>query len=139
MSLADSAKDSARTEALGRLDELPPARPGHAPTPIDARPNLGARTGSARLYVKRAVNLVARADEYLGHEAEHRLFVFDHQYTGHRVSWRGHGSFGSRVALLQRSQKVGHRAVNGPGRRLGGSVGHQRHLPAQVCERLSLD
>ncbi|MCH8002804.1 MAG: hypothetical protein IIA34_14250, partial [Proteobacteria bacterium] len=45
--------DPARTEALGRLDELPRARLGHAPTPIDAMPNLGARLGRARLYVKR--------------------------------------------------------------------------------------
>ncbi|MCH9000399.1 MAG: D-cysteine desulfhydrase family protein [Proteobacteria bacterium] len=74
MSLADSAKDSARTEALGRLDELPRARLGHAPTPIDAMPNLGARLGPARLYVKRddctglafGGNKVRQLEFYLG-------------------------------------------------------------------------
>ncbi len=70
MSLADSTK----TEALGRLDELPRARLGHAPTPIDAMPNLGARLGPARLYVKRddctglafGGNKVRQLEFYLG-------------------------------------------------------------------------
>ncbi len=70
MSLADSTK----TEALGRLDELPRARLGHAPTPIDAMPNLGARLGRARLYVKRddctglafGGNKVRQREFYLG-------------------------------------------------------------------------
>ena len=70
MSLADSAK----TEALGRLDELPRARLGHAPTPIDAMPNLGARLGPARLFVKRddctglafGGNKVRQLEFYLG-------------------------------------------------------------------------
>ena len=66
--------DPARTEALGRLDELPRARLGHAPTPIDAMPNLGARLGRARLYVKRddctglafGGNKVRQLEFYLG-------------------------------------------------------------------------
>ncbi len=70
MSLADSTK----TEALGRLDELPRARLGHTPTPIDAMPNLGARLGPARLYVKRddctglafGGNKVRQLEFYLG-------------------------------------------------------------------------
>lgn len=70
MSLAETTK----TEALGRLDELPRARLGHVPTPIDAMPNLGARLGPARLYVKRddctglafGGNKVRQLEFYLG-------------------------------------------------------------------------
>jgi D-cysteine desulfhydrase/L-cysteate sulfo-lyase len=70
MPLAEPAK----TEALGRLDELPRARLGHTPTPIDAMPNLGARLGPARLYVKRddctglafGGNKVRQLEFYLG-------------------------------------------------------------------------
>ncbi len=38
---------------LGRLDDLPRARLGHAPTPLEAMPNLAARIGDLRLWVKR--------------------------------------------------------------------------------------
>ncbi len=38
---------------LGRLDELPRAVLAHAPTPIDALPNLSRANGKANLYAKR--------------------------------------------------------------------------------------
>ncbi len=62
------------TEKLGRLGELPRARLGHAPTPLEALPNLGARLGRAGLYVKRddctglafGGNKVRQLEFYLG-------------------------------------------------------------------------
>ena len=59
---------------LGRLDDLPRARLGHAPTPIEAMPNLGARLGAGALYVKRddctglafGGNKVRQLEFYLG-------------------------------------------------------------------------
>ena len=44
---------SAVADPLGRLHDLPRARLGHAPTPLEAMPNLGATTGGADLFVKR--------------------------------------------------------------------------------------
>lgn len=41
------------TAHLGRLDELPTVELAHTPTPIEEMPNLAARTGGARLWVKR--------------------------------------------------------------------------------------
>ena len=38
---------------LGRLEALPRARLAHAPTPLEALPNLSAQLGGARLFVKR--------------------------------------------------------------------------------------
>ncbi|MCH8155823.1 MAG: D-cysteine desulfhydrase family protein [Proteobacteria bacterium] len=59
---------------LGRLDDLPRARLGHVPTPIEAMPNLGARLGADALYVKRddctglafGGNKVRQLEFYLG-------------------------------------------------------------------------
>jgi len=45
--------ESSRSRGLGRLDALPRTRLGHAPTPLEAMPNLAARIGDARLAVKR--------------------------------------------------------------------------------------
>ena len=39
--------------ALGCLDDLPRARLGHAPTPLEEMPNLAAHIGGGPLYVKR--------------------------------------------------------------------------------------
>ncbi len=62
------------SEELGRLDEFPRAPLCHAPTPIEAMPNLGARLGGAALYVKRddctglafGGNKVRQLEFYLG-------------------------------------------------------------------------
>ncbi len=59
---------------LGRLDDLPRARLGHTPTPIEAMPNLAARLGADALYVKRddctglafGGNKVRQLEFYLG-------------------------------------------------------------------------
>ncbi len=59
---------------LGRLDALPRARLVHAPTPLEALPNLTASLGGARLYVKRddctglafGGNKVRQLEFYLG-------------------------------------------------------------------------
>ena len=59
---------------LGRLSEWPPVRLGHAPTPLEAMPNLTARLGGARLFVKRddctglalGGNKVRQLEFYLG-------------------------------------------------------------------------
>ncbi len=64
---------------LGRLDALPRARLVHAPTPLEALPNLSARLGGARLLVKRddctglafGGNKVRQLEFYLG-EAQAR-------------------------------------------------------------------
>ena len=40
-------------QPLGRLDDLPRARLGHTPTPLEAMPNLTAHIGGGPLYVKR--------------------------------------------------------------------------------------
>ena len=61
-------------EGLGRLGELPRARLCHAPTPLEAMPNLGARLGRDGLYVKRddctglalGGNKVRQLEFYLG-------------------------------------------------------------------------
>ena len=74
MTAASRSGVSVTPAPLGRLDELPRARLGHAPTPIDAMPNLGARLGPARLYVKRddctglafGGNKVRQLEFYLG-------------------------------------------------------------------------
>ena len=42
-----------KQQTLGRLDDLPRVRLGHAPTPIEAMANLEARIGDVRLFVKR--------------------------------------------------------------------------------------
>ncbi|MDX1422264.1 MAG: D-cysteine desulfhydrase family protein [Kiloniellales bacterium] len=65
---------SRRSRGLGRLDALPRARLGHAPTPLEAMPNLTARIGGARLAVKRddctglalGGNKVRQLEFYLG-------------------------------------------------------------------------
>ena len=59
---------------LGRLGDLPRARLCHVPTPIEPMPNLGARLGDVRLYVKRddctglalGGNKVRQLEFYLG-------------------------------------------------------------------------
>jgi D-cysteine desulfhydrase/L-cysteate sulfo-lyase len=59
---------------LGRLDDLPRAHLGHAPTPLEAMPNLAAQVGEAHLYVKRddctglalGGNKVRQLEFYLG-------------------------------------------------------------------------
>lgn len=59
---------------LGRLDALPRVTLGHAPTPLEAMPNLTARAGGAALYVKRddctglalGGNKVRQLEFYLG-------------------------------------------------------------------------
>ncbi len=64
---------------LGRLDALPRARLAHVPTPLEALPNLSARLGGARLFVKRddctglafGGNKVRQLEFYLG-EAQAR-------------------------------------------------------------------
>ncbi len=64
---------------LGRLDALPRVRLVHAPTPLEALPNLTASLGGARLYVKRddctglafGGNKVRQLEFYLG-EAQAR-------------------------------------------------------------------
>ena len=64
---------------LGRLDDLPRARLVHAPTPLEALPNLSAHLGGARLFVKRddctglafGGNKVRQLEFYLG-EAQAR-------------------------------------------------------------------
>ncbi len=64
---------------LGRLNALPRARLVHAPTPLEALPNLSARLGGARLFVKRddctglafGGNKVRQLEFYLG-EAQAR-------------------------------------------------------------------
>ena len=61
-------------QPLGRLDDLPRAPLGHAPTPLEAMTNLAARTGGARLWVKRddctglafGGNKVRQLEFYLG-------------------------------------------------------------------------
>jgi D-cysteine desulfhydrase/L-cysteate sulfo-lyase len=66
-------------EGLGRLGDFPRARLCHAPTPIEAMPNLGARIGRAGLHVKRddctglafGGNKVRQLEFYLG-EAQSR-------------------------------------------------------------------
>ena len=66
-------------EGLGRLGEFPRARLCHAPTPIEAMPNLSAQTGRGGLYVKRddctglafGGNKVRQLEFYLG-EAQSR-------------------------------------------------------------------
>ena len=60
--------------ALGRLDELPRARLGHTPTPVEPMPNLAARFGGVDLFVKRddctglalGGNKVRQLEFYLG-------------------------------------------------------------------------
>ncbi len=62
------------SSGLGRLDALPRVALGHAPTPIEAMPNLSAETGAAVLYVKRddctglalGGNKVRQLEFYLG-------------------------------------------------------------------------
>ncbi len=61
-------------EGLGRLGAFPRARLCHAPTPLEAMPNLGARLGRDGLYVKRddctglalGGNKVRQLEFYLG-------------------------------------------------------------------------
>ena len=45
--------EPAMSSPLGRLNELPRARLGHSPTPLEAMPNMAARLGNLRLAVKR--------------------------------------------------------------------------------------
>ncbi|MEM7225369.1 MAG: D-cysteine desulfhydrase family protein [Pseudomonadota bacterium] len=65
------------TRSLGRLDNLPRATLGHAPTPLEPLANLSAKAGGARLWAKRddctglafGGNKVRQLEFYLG-EAE---------------------------------------------------------------------
>ena len=74
-----SADKDIQAGPLGRLDDLPRARLVHAPTPLEALPNLSARWGGARLLVKRdgctglafGGNKVRQLEFYLG-EAQAR-------------------------------------------------------------------
>ncbi len=69
-----SLREQGDKAPLGRLDELPRARLVHAPTPLEALPNLTARLGGARLLVKRddctglafGGNKVRQLEFYLG-------------------------------------------------------------------------
>ncbi len=69
-----SADNDIQAGPLGRLDELPRARLVHAPTPLEALPNLTARLGGASLFVKRddctglafGGNKVRQLEFYLG-------------------------------------------------------------------------
>ena len=53
MSFQEPADKAAVAGPLGRLDALPRARLVHAPTPLEAMPNLTASLGGAQLFVKR--------------------------------------------------------------------------------------
>ncbi len=74
-----STEENLQTGPLGRLDALPRARLTHAPTPLEALPNLSASLGGAELYVKRddctglafGGNKVRQLEFYLG-EAQAR-------------------------------------------------------------------
>jgi D-cysteine desulfhydrase/L-cysteate sulfo-lyase len=69
-----SADNDIQAGPLGCLDELPRARLVHAPTPLEALPNLTARLGGASLFVKRddctglafGGNKVRQLEFYLG-------------------------------------------------------------------------
>ena len=79
MGAASQSGVAATAGPLGRLDALPRARLVHAPTPFEAMPNLSARLGGARLFVKRddctglafGGNKVRQLEFYLG-EAQAR-------------------------------------------------------------------
>jgi D-cysteine desulfhydrase/L-cysteate sulfo-lyase len=76
---ADKAAPPGTRGPLGRFDALPRARLVHAPTPLEAMPNLSAALGGAQLYVKRddctglafGGNKVRQLEFYLG-EAQAR-------------------------------------------------------------------
>ncbi len=69
-----SEPESAMSRDLGRLSALPRARLGHTPTWLETMPNLEARIGGVRLYVKRddctglalGGNKVRQLEFYLG-------------------------------------------------------------------------
>ncbi len=79
MSIREPADKATVAGPLGRLDALPRARLVHAPTPLEAMPNLTKSLGGAQLYVKRddctglafGGNKVRQLEFYLG-EAQAR-------------------------------------------------------------------